>query len=261
MNMNLKNKCFLPIKCNPNASLRLICFPYAGGSASIYANWGKFLSDDIEIIAAQPPGRSMRLGEDAHTEMADIIDEFMESAELFDDKPYIFFGHSLGSRMAFALALRIQSQNLPLPQHIIASGSCAPHLPFDREITHNLPPDEFKDKLEDLNGTPKEILQNQELMDILIPLLRADFKIAETYQSEKIAINCPMTILGGTEDSGIPLEKLNAWGELSIFPVNISIITGDHFFINTNTAVVINRVSKVADTVLKHLNQRLKTTY
>ena len=257
----VNHKSFLPIKCNPNASLRLICFPYAGGSASIYPNWGKLLSDDIEIIAAQPPGRSLRLGEDAHTDMADIIDEFMESAELFDNKPYIFFGHSLGSRIAFALELRIQSKNLPLPLHIIASGSCAPHLPFDGKITYNLPCDEFKGRLKDLNGTPKEILQNQDFMNMLIPLLRADFKIAETYQSEKIAINCPMTILGGTEDTDISLEKLHAWGELSIFPVNISVITGDHFFINTNTAAVIDEVSKVGDSVLKQLKQRLYTAY
>ena len=256
----VNHKSFLPITCNPNASLRLICFPYAGGSASIYAHWGKLLSDDIKIIAAQPPGYLMRAGEDAYTDMADVIDEFMESAELFDNKAYIFFGHSLGSRVAFALALRIQSQIFPLPQHIIASGSYAPHLPFDGEISYNFPYDEFKVRLKDLNGTPKEILQNQDFMDLLIPPLRADFKIAETYQSEKIAINCPMTILGGTEDSEVSLEKLNAWGELSSFPVNVSVITGDHFFINTNTAAVINEVTNVGDSVLKHLKQRLCTT-
>lgn len=168
----VNHQSFLPINCKPNASLRLRCFPYAEGSALIYANWGKFLSDDIEIIAAQPPGRSMRLGEDAHTKMTEIIDDFM---------------------------------------------------------------------------------------DILIPLLNADFKIAQTYQSEKIVINCPMTILGGTEDTDIPVEKLNAWGDLSIFPANVSVITGDHFFINTNTVAVINEVSNVGDTVLKHLNQRRNT--
>ncbi|AOT10872.1 thioesterase II family protein [Pseudoalteromonas luteoviolacea] len=245
---------FLPIKNSPNASVRLICFPYAGGSASVFNSWSELFSDDVEIIAAQPPGRTVRIAERPHTTMDNLVEEYMGAIDVYLDKPYLFFGHSLGSRVAYALTKQIQKRGLPMPKHVIASGSGAPHLNFEREKIYNLPNDKFKRKLRELNGTPKEVLENQELLDLFTPMLRADFEIAENYCSEKVKINSPITVLGGIEDTDVTEERLLAWKELSIYPSKTIMACGDHFFIHSNREAVINEVTNIIDSILVQIN-------
>jgi surfactin synthase thioesterase subunit len=184
----------------------------------------------------------------------------LEQKSIFADVPYIFFGHSLGSRIAFELAVNLQYLGITSPQYFIASGSRAPHLASRRESIHHLPKSEFIQKLGELNGTPKEVLSNSELIDFFIPALRADFKVAHDYRAKKIPIESPILVLGGKDDIDVTHLELLAWRELSQRETKITLIPGGHFFINEHKSVVIEQVDFVVNLVLtcnemKHVDE------
>ena len=236
----------IPTRVNA-PKLRIFCFPFAGGSTTTYMPWLKHFNSDTELVFIQPPGRGSRMIEPAHDNMNDLIDELMKHGSYITSTPYVLFGHSLGSRVAYELSCQLKSAKLPLPAYFIASGSRAPHLPNEKRQISNLPQDEFMQELEQLNGTPKEILLNQELMSFLTPLLRADFKIAENYQANKDPMPFPILVLHGENDSGIRLEQAAAWDELSEEKSQLIQLPGDHFFINQYLPEVLEQVSIVVN--------------
>ncbi|WDE13824.1 thioesterase II family protein [Thalassomonas haliotis] len=230
----------------PDADLRLICFPYAGGNAATFTPWIKQLSTNVELIAIQAPGRASRLFESPHNNMDELIAELLPLIPTLLDKPTIFYGHSLGSRVAFELMTRLKAQGLPLPVHFIASGSRGPQVKAKENTTYHLADDAFMTELENLNGTPKAVLENKELMELFLPLLRADFEIAETYQyNSKITFDCPLTVLGGEQDIQITREHLQGWQDFFALPADIQILPGDHFFIDSHPELVTEQVNNI----------------
>ena len=151
------------------------------------------------------------------------------------------------------MTCKLAELKLPPPKYLIASGSGAPHLPRNTEPIHDLPDGEFIGRLEQLNGTPREILSNSELLEFLIPLLRADFKIASDYQAKPFTIACPIMVLGGDDDKDIGVDELNAWFELSQDKTTLHIIPGDHFFINTNQDRVVEKIMVAVDEIYSSL--------
>lgn len=228
-----------------NPRLRLFCFPYAGGSASAYIAWTELLPKDVEVVLLQPPGRGSRFSEVAHENMESFTSEIVAEQDFVTEIPYVFFGHSLGCRVAFEVAKELQSRGLLLPQHFVASGSRAPHLTQELEAIHSLPELEFVNKLKRLNGTPEEVLQNKELMQLMLPSLRTDFRIAELHVSNPQTLACPITIFYGTEDDNVVIEKLNAWQELSKFTINTFAFKGGHFFINEANNQVLTKLTDI----------------
>jgi surfactin synthase thioesterase subunit len=224
--------------------LRLFCFPYAGGSATTYYPWATMLNSEVELVAIQPPGRSNRINETAYCDMHEMVDDLIKSIIPLLNVPFIFFGHSLGSRVAYELATRLKTLELPTPIQFFASGSGAPHIIRTKNQLYNLPEDEFINELQRLGGTPKEVLQNRELMQLVLPLLRADFQIAEAYVSDKIVLNCPIAILAGTEDVSVDHTHLECWKELTPFACEIQYIPGDHFFIEKSKHLVFHILSE-----------------
>lgn len=250
MNYNaVNNKLFLIPKAAPKASLRLFLFPYAGGSASTYIPWVSDLSDSVEVVIIQPPGRGSRLGELPFDNMSSLVADIMLAKDLICDKPCVFFGHSLGSRVAFETCVQLQRFNLPLPLHLIVSGSKAAHIASDNRNINDLPEKEFIEELRRLNGTPKEVIDNYEILSMLIPLLRADFKIAEDYISDSIRIDTPISALGGAEDIDVEYEQIKAWEELTTHHFNLTIVPGDHFFVNSERAIVIKKVNDILENI------------
>lgn len=243
------NKIFINPVQKPNRKARLFCFPYAGGSINTYFPWAKKINKDIELIAVQPPGRGSRMTEKPHNSMDTLVAELMQYSDFITEKPFFFFGHSLGSRMAYDLAVNLRKAQKPLPKLLIASGSRAPHLGDTTDPIYNLPSKEFIEELGKLNGTPKELLAVKELMDILEPLLRADFQIAETYRAQQVELPIPIKVLHGIDDIDISSEMLNAWNELSVFDVDITHMRGDHFFINEYNDLVLEKVSDFIDSL------------
>nr|WP_247655372.1 alpha/beta fold hydrolase [Pseudoalteromonas sp. MMG007] len=234
--------------------MRLFCFPYAGGSATAFVPWVRHLPKDVEVVLLQPPGRGSRFSEVAHEDMLSLTSEILAEQNFITEVPYVFFGHSLGSRVAFEVARELQYRRLLAPLHFIASGSRAPHLAEKLESIHNLSDWEFAKKLEDLNGTPKEILHNKELMQLVLPSLRADFRIAESHVAKPEPLSCPITVFYGIEDDAVTIEKVNAWQELSKFTINTIAFKGGHFFINEAK----NQVLTTLTDILVSANQEIK---
>lgn len=226
-----------------NARLRLFCFPYAGGNCNTYLKWAADLAEDIELVAVQPPGRAARINESPISSMPEMIRQLRHFDAVFQAKPFALFGHSLGSKIAYELAATLIRQHIAKPIHLFISGSGAPHVPCNHEPLHSLPEAQFIEKLEKLNGTPSEILRNRELMALLTPLIRADFKIGDTYQAVTSPIHCAFTVFGGDADYDVTREMLHAWHDLSLYRGPVHMVGGDHFFIEQNPLPVINVIN------------------
>lgn len=232
-------------RANPGARLRLFCFPYAGGGASTFNSWPPGLPPDVEVCAVQPPGRERRMSEPPFSALGDLVESATAGLAPFMDVPFAFFGHSNGALIAFELIRRLRRGGLPLPLAFFPSGATAPHLPSSRAPLHALPEHEFRDGLRRLRGTPEEVLEHPDLMELFSPLLRADFAIGETYthrQEPPLAI--PVTAFGGIRDEDVSQADLEAWGEHTTGTFARHMFPGDHFFIRHDQDQVLAELSR-----------------
>jgi len=229
---NNKQKLILPLNQTKHTRCKLICFPYAGGNASMFKSWQKELPLDVELLALHAPGRASRIFDEAYTSMSSLVEDLLCEALPLLQSPYIIFGHSLGARVAYEFINQAIKLGFDAPIHFIASGSRSPDTPCFSEPTFNLPTDEFIKTLKNMEGTPSELLENKELMDLLLPALRADFQIAEEYIGEVSKLPCPLSVLGGDKDLNIEVEQLNKWNNFTSNKFELTIFEGGHFFIN-----------------------------
>ena len=235
---------FTIIEANPQASMRLFCFPYAGGGATIYHQWRKKLPSSVEIVGAHLPGRGTRLQETAFTRMTRMVEVLGEAIIPYLDKPFAFFGHSMGAVTGYELACWLRDQNYPQPVRLFVSGQRAPQLPNTDPVTYNLPDADFIRELSSLNGTPKEALAHPELMAIMLPLLRADFEVVETYAHEpKAPLDCPIIAFGGMQDDKVTREQLEAWHQQTTGPFSARVLPGDHFFLHSHQDLLLRMLS------------------
>ncbi|WP_320175458.1 thioesterase domain-containing protein [Maridesulfovibrio sp.] len=210
---------------------RLFCFPFAGGGASAYRNWLGESSDDLEIIAIQPPGRENRMGDRPLESMDEIVTEAVREIMKFGDCPFSFFGHSLGARVAFECVRRLRQLNCPLPEHLFVSGSRSPEIPEPKPL-HHLDDSSFVEELKRFSGTPQVILENRELMELFLPILRADFTVDETYSFVEAApLTVPVTAFCGTDDEEATLEEMEGWRRHTASSFFLHSVKGEHFFI------------------------------
>lgn len=218
----------------PDARLRLLCFPYAGGGASIYRLWPADLPATVEVRAVQLPGREGRWREEPFRRLEPLAEATTEALSGHLDRPFAFFGHSMGAILAFEVTRRLRRRGLPRPRHLFVSGRSAPRVEVRDPPIHELPREEFIDALRRFSGTPEEVLQNRELMELVEPLLRADFSVSETYaytpDAEPLAV--PLTALGGVEDPDVPPEDLSPWREETTGPFQEHLLPGGHFFLD-----------------------------
>ena len=232
------------------ARFRLFCFPYAGGSSAIYRPWSRQIHPDVEVVPAVLPGRELRLREPAYTRSEPLVEDLARAIVPFLDRPFALFGHSMGATLAFELARQLRSEHGIEPNHLFVSGRRAPQLPERDPEIHNLPDSEFVTEVERLNGTPREVLEHAELMQMLIPMLRADFSICHTYNYVPGApLTCSITALGGTKDETADQAKLEGWCEQTTGRCRIRMLEGDHFFINQQHAAIL---PIIAQTLLTH---------
>ena len=230
---------------NPNARLRLFCFPYAGGGATVYSPWPRALPPEVEVVAVQPPGREARLAEKPYGDLAQLVEAMHPQLLPHMDKPFAFYGHSNGGLMAFELARTLRRTGGPMPLHLFVGGRPAPQLDLDEEMIHALPHDEFLNALRRYAGTPEEVLQNAEIMELIEPVLRADFSLGETYAyTPEPPLDLPVSAYGGERDDEVDVEELEAWREQTSREFRLQMFNGDHFFINGNRAQVLQHLSR-----------------
>jgi medium-chain acyl-[acyl-carrier-protein] hydrolase len=230
---------------NPSAKLRLFCFPYAGGGATVFSTWPRSLPPEVEVVAVQPPGREGRLMEKPFTDLAELVAAMHPQLLPHFDKPFAFYGHSNGGLMAFEMARTLRRTGGPMPRHLFVGGRPSPQLELDEEIIHALPHDEFITALRRYAGTPEEILQNAEIMELIMPLLRADFSLGETYAyTQEPPLDIPISAYGGVRDDEVTAEQVEAWEEQTSSRFHFQMFDGDHFFINGNRAEVLQEISR-----------------
>ncbi len=219
-------------KSCPGASLRLFCFPYAGGSAAAFRGWVRSLPPALELCAVQLPGRERRLRESALTRFEPLVEALIEALSPFFDLPFAFFGHSLGARLAYELSRRLVRDARAVPVKLLASGSRAPHLPNREPPIHHLPDERVLERLRTLGGTPEAVLQHEELMKLMLPVIRADFELSETYSWEEgPPLSLPMTVFGGSADRLVSPWEVEAWEEHTTASFRLEMFEGDHFFL------------------------------
>ena len=245
--MNAPAKTDSWIRCptpHPAARLRLFCLPYAGGGASIFKNWGDALPDSIEVCAIQLPGREDRIAETPFRRVEQLLPVLLDRLRPYLDRRIAFFGHSMGAFLSYELARALTEENRA-PAHLIVSGQRAPHLPLSRPKSYHLSDTGFCERLRSLNGTPASVLAEPELLSMILPLLRSDFEMSETYQRvPKTKLDCPIQVFGGDRDEEVDRAGLEAWQETTSASVKIEILPGDHFFLQSQTDALLETVER-----------------
>ena len=223
--------------------VRLLCFPYAGGSASAFRAWGEILPPDIEVHAIQPPGREFRLREEPFRRLEPLVDALTDALEPLEDASVAFFGHSLGALVAYEHARALRRAGRPAPARLFVSAYRAPHLPQTEPAMSEQPDEVFRNSLRTLDGTPEELLANEELMTLVLPTLRADFELSDTYVHQPEApLDCPISVFGGLADHVTPRERLEPWREHTSAQCTVRMVPGGHFFVNDSRDLVLRAV-------------------
>lgn len=224
---------------SPKAALRLFCFPYAGGSGTwIYRNWGKTLPNTVEVHSVELPGHGRRLTEKPVRQLDLIIATLAENILPLLDKPFACFGHSLGGLIAFELVQYLRQTKKIEPFHLWVSATRAPHLPHAKPPIHTLPDADFIAEIRRYNGTPAEILNNPEFMALLLPALRTDFALLETYRYRpRRLLSCPITAFWGEEDKTISQSAIAAWDQHTSGSFSLQSCPGNHFFIHESAVL------------------------
>ena len=230
---------------NAAARLRLLCFPYAGGGPSVFSGWPRALPSDVELCAVQMPGRERRLSEPPITDWDEVVDRMVDGLAPWTERPCALFGHSLGAVLAFELARRLRR----LPRcglvHLFVSGCRAPHLPFGDGAIHHLPDQEFVDGLRRLRGTPEELFDSPELLELFLPVLRADLMLAETYACRGDApLDVPISAYGGREDAQETPPMVSEWRAHTTSAFLSSTFPGGHFFVKEESAALLSQLSR-----------------
>lgn len=219
------------------AAIRLFCFPHAGGGAAAYRSWVGALGSEIEVVPVPLPGREARFAEPAHRHMDTLAEQITRELAPSFDRPYVFFGHSMGAGLAWEIARR------SAPLGVIASARRGPHLPTRRRRMSELSDAQFVAELGRLEGTPREVLENPELVELLLPTLRADFALSESFTAPADRkLHCPVVAIAGKDDAEVDHEELSAWRDSTTGPFRYRLFDGGHFYLADGAPEVLAEV-------------------
>lgn len=217
----------------PSAALRLFCFPYAGGTASTYRAWPRFADPGIEIIPVLLPGREARISERPFRRTGALVDAVFNGLRPHLQPPFAFFGHSMGSLLAFELAQRSRETGSAQPCCLFVSGRPAPEVDCLTEPWHELPDREFLARLAQNNPSLNEVIEHPELAQILLPCLRGDYELCATYRHrERPPLECPIMAFAGACDSMVTEASLLAWERHTVSTFQHRMFPGGHFFLH-----------------------------
>ena len=218
----------------PTAQARLICFSYAGGGGAVYRPWALALPSEVEVLAVQLPGRESRLREPPLRSMAALVEALAPALLPQLDRPVAFFGHSMGALLAYELARALHARGGPAPQHLMVSGRRAPQLQEPDAPIHHLPDEAFVGEIDRrYGGIPAEILQHRDILELLLPALRADMAAIETHRhQEGPALPCAITAFGGHDDPRAQPAVLQPWGAQTQAGLRTRHFPGGHFYFN-----------------------------
>ncbi|MGW0770460.1 thioesterase II family protein [Streptomyces sp. NPDC002676] len=225
--------------------MRLFCFPHAGGAATSYFSWGAALPGDTEVLALQYPGRQDRGSEPHLRSLPELADRIHAAVRPLLDAPFAFFGHSMGAVLAYEVARRLDREEGAVPAHLFVSGRRAPSR-FRHEELHRASRAVFVEQMRVLGGTDPRILADQELLDMVLPTVRADYEAIETYRFEPgPPLSCDITALTGDRDPKAAIDEVAAWADHTLGRFDLRVFPGGHFYLEDCRAGVLDVVSSV----------------
>ncbi|EST32926.1 thioesterase II family protein [Streptomyces roseochromogenus] len=225
-----------------HARSRLICFPHAGGAAGGYRDWSLDAPWDVEVYAVQYPGRGDRFDEPAATDMESLLDDLVPAltgaCTAGELASAVFFGHSMGAAVAYEAARRLAVTGRP-PAALVVSGQPAPSRTRGGAL-HRATDGELLADLRRLGGTAQEVMGNSALLEALLPTIRSDYRLIETYRPlPGGTLGIPVTVLYADDDPEVTADEAAAWGEVTAGTCEVEVFTGGHFYLETRRATVL----------------------
>ena len=242
-----KNKSLVCFSPNPRASVRLVCFPCAGGGASMYRRWSDLLPD-AEVWAVNYPGRETLHGVPFASTLDEILQLLLEQGEFFAEKPFLVYGHSFGALVAFGTALQLQARGIQV-RGVLVSARRAPHLP-SLHAHSDLPDAQFLVELDKYGGMPAAIRGNREMMEFYLPIIRADLHLNETTQLPAERVDAPLHVFSASYDRTASTSELLAWKQNTSMQFGHREFTGGHFFIQDNMEEFLACICTVIGTIM-----------
>ncbi|PEY27155.1 thioesterase [Bacillus cereus] len=236
--------------------VKIFCLPHAGGSAFSYSKWKNYFNPYIEVVPIELAGRGYRIEESCYHSMEEAVNDVYKIIfNQLNNSPYILYGHSMGSLIAYELARKIQISNNVLPEFLVLSGRNHPNSKI-KDIRHNLPDEQFKNEVIAIGGTPSKVFQSEELMKIFLPILRADFKIVETYIHDNNTQVCDIDflILNGKNDEFTTYEEVIKWEQYTNKMCTFHSFEGRHFFLHEN-------IQEIASISIRKLDSQRSSIY
>lgn len=216
-----------------DAPLRLFCLPHTGGGAALYRAWAERLAPAVDVVSVRLPGRESRFREAPYRGLDELVEGLVRAVEPLLDRPHVWFGHSMGALIGYEVCRTLRDRGLREPQRLLVSGRRAPHLASRQRPVHDAPASELIAHLSELNGTPAELLDNAAVLSALLPMVRADFEVSETYRWRASSpLGCPVLVLGGSRDTLATPGELAAWREHSTAGCEVRMFDGGHFFLH-----------------------------
>ncbi|HOY65263.1 MAG TPA: alpha/beta fold hydrolase [Candidatus Ozemobacteraceae bacterium] len=226
--------------------IRLFVPPYAGGNTTSFnAFRAPFATRGFELVPLELPGHGRRITEPLLTDIGAMVDDLYALVAVRLDRPFAFWGHSMGSLLAWLLAQRIERAGVAKPLALVVSGRRAPHLPERHPPRHTLPRPAFIEELRRFGGLPEEVLNHPAYMEYAEPIIRADFQALDTYVHVAGApLTVPIGVLMGDRDD-VTLEEAERWREATRGPVIVERVAGGHFFLHDAPDATAARVARL----------------
>jgi surfactin synthase thioesterase subunit len=233
--------------------INLFCLPFAGGNKHSYRQYKLRSPSFLNIIPLEYPGRGARINEALPTDTQEIVDDLYEQIKGNLEEGYALYGHSMGGLIAYLLTKKIIECGHRPPLHLFVTGAAGPSSARGRgKQLHLLDKTEFLEEVGKLRGLPDELLADHALMDFFEPMLRADFKVSETYSYEESdPMDVPITVITGSEEE-MKKEEINVWQKESSRRVDFRVMEGHHFFIYSHVVEIVDLIVRKLITIQKY---------
>jgi pyochelin biosynthesis protein PchC len=229
----------------PDPEATLLCLPHAGGSASYYFPLSRALMPRVEVLAAQYPGRQDRRHEPAVAEIPALADQIVDALARWEGRKIAVFGHSMGATVGFEVVRRLErdASRGPLPIRLIVSARRAPSLP-DCTAVHQMDDNGIVAELRRLKGTDDGVFMTPELLSMIIPVIRGDYKAIETYTCPPgVAVRCPVTAFLGDADPMTSREQVAGWSNHTLSEFKLRVFAGGHFYLDSWGPEIVSEIS------------------